>query len=562
MQESSAPRNKIDCSDIYAEEMEHSIKILKKMRERWIRSSSAWNSELFQYADNDFYLYRFIVDRLEKSTIPLLSNILIRAMERYGLSIKKLPDTRSAPFRFIIRNSEGRTGYRFEDFFCDENVNEIVKTYNVDTAVVIRTWKPGKADEWISRDNEQYQQDGLKKQEISLKTFFIKCFGQEEYDSFLSHLKGYLQEAREITGYQSIKFLSSMNLAFQKIVAENELSNWDYRNQTFQIIDKSNSQIQKYLYVASASFPADLMQAMESNYVSGQLFRTMTGGNEYADSFITSEWLYHSLKGRRNFDYTSVISGYLKSIEQLLYKIVMLNVDNGCKITMSTISDIVNEVNKKGIITYRFGRYTYIDLTSEQLQYIDSSIGSFEFFLRNNPSIFIEPTVSEHIADMVCCFRKECRNGYFHTHNLKNWEVVEKTRANAIYLYFVLLGACIIPKDKVKELGISTIDEFDELCKKIRAFIGYNTDFSFEYADGKTLNLVYARNNNTIEFTDDGIEHYESLLFYDIGEFSSDTYEKLDAGISEDQKVYLVRDNLPVRIFGIHRDGHIEEIEF
>lgn len=224
---------------------------------------------------------------------------------------------------------------------------------------------------------------------------------------------------------------------------------------------------------------------------------------------------------------------------------------------------IIPEQNYEMIIfTYKYRRYTYIDLTSEQLQYMDSSIGSFEFFLRNNPPFFIESTVSEHIADMVCCFRKECRNGYFHTHNLKNWEVVEKTRTNAIYLYYVLLGACIISKDKVNELGISTIDEFDELCKKIRSFSHHNTDFCFEYDDGKTLNLVYDRNNNTIEFTDDGIEHYESLLFYDIGEFSADTYEKLKAGIRDDQKVYLTRENLPVRIWGIHRDGHIEEIEY
>ena len=76
------------------------------------------------------------------------------------------------------------------------------------------------------------------------------------------------------------------------------------------------------------------------------------------------------------------------------------------------------------------------------------------------------------------------------------------------------------------------------------------------------MNLVYDPINNTVEYTDDGVEHYESLLFYDIGEFSEDTYEKLDEGIREDQKVYLTRDNIPRKIYGIHRDGSKEEVKY
>lgn len=43
---------------------------------------------------------------------------------------------------------------------------------------------------------------------------------------------------------------------------------------------------------------------------------------------------------KENFDYTSAISGYLKSIEQLLHIIVMVNVDNNCKISMSRVTSI------------------------------------------------------------------------------------------------------------------------------------------------------------------------------------------------------------------------------
>ncbi len=62
-----------------------------------------------------------------------------------------------------------------------------------------------------------------------------------------------------------------------------------------------------------------------------------------------------------------------------------------------------------------------------------------------------------------------------------------------------------------------------------------------------------------MEFSD-GIEHYQSLTFYEVEDFSLETYEKLDEGINEEQIVYLKRDNLPKRILGLHRDGRTEEI--
>lgn len=84
----------------------------------------------------------------------------------------------------------------------------------------------------------------------------------------------------------------------------------------------------------------------------------------------------------------------------------------------------------------------------------------------------------------------------------------------------------------------------------------------FEYDDGRRINLIYDFINNTIECTDDGVEHYVSLLFYEVDQFSLEAYEKLDAGIREEQKVYLTRESLPHRIFGMHRNHKLEEITF
>ena len=161
---------------------------------------------------------------------------------------------------------------------------------------------------------------------------------------------------------------------------------------------------------------------------------------------------------------------------------------------------------------------------------------------------------------MVSCFRTECRNGFFHTHNLSDWKIVETVRSNAIYLYFVLLGGCIIPKTKLSDLGFLSNDSFDKLCKRIREFRHYNAEFIFEYSDGRKRNLIYDFLNNTIEYTDDGVEHYQNLVFYEVEEFCLEAYEKLDEGIRDDQIVYLRRDNLPTRILGAYRNRHTVEI--
>lgn len=559
----------VSCVDIYDEVTERYINALKISRESKLRSSSKKDGQLFQYADPEFYSYRTAIDRQERNTYSLLKDIIFKVMDRYG--VKYLIPS-SSNFVFIICIGNDRIGYRFIEFNSDEDVNKILRNDGVDKAYIIKSWKSGTTDKWIERDNKQYKKNGLRLSEITVEQFFNDYFGAEEYASFENSIDRFVSDSKEILGYKSIKFLSLMNLAAQKEYEEKELKVWQYKTYRYQIINPCEKKIADYLYLSQSTFPAPLLDLMEQQYISNALLKAMTGNKEFSQSFITSEWLYHSLSGKKNFDYTAVISGYLKSIEQLLYSIVMINVDNNCRITMNGSNDTLNDAQTNNVQVYKKNKhgwraasitdkgYKYMDLTHDQVQYMDSSIGTFEYFLRNNPHIFIDPGQAKMIADMISCFRTECRNGYFHTHNLNDWSVVEKTRSNAIYLYFVILGSCKIPCDKKNELGIIVSDDFDELCKRIRKFDHISSEFIFEYADGLRIKLIYDFINNTIEYSSDGVEHYDSLLFYRVEEFSLEELEKLDAGIQEDQIVYITRDSLPAKIYGVHRDGHLEEI--
>ena len=92
---------RINCRDIYKEETERFIKSLKRFREARMSSHSNWNEELFQYADDDYYFYRFCVGRQENTTEQLLINIICRVMIEYEVAME---DSGNSPFNLNLKS--------------------------------------------------------------------------------------------------------------------------------------------------------------------------------------------------------------------------------------------------------------------------------------------------------------------------------------------------------------------------------------------------------------------------------------------------------------------------
>ena len=377
---------------IYSEEFKKYIQTQKRFREAWMEFDAPWNHELFQYANEDFYFYRFNINRMEHNTAPLLRNIIFRLLDLHNVSWSK----GFAPVLFKCVCSDGATvGYTFDDFYEDDDIAAICKDNVVEKVYIIRTWKGDHPAEWITRENAQYESHGIAVQAISVADFFIAQFGEAEYQRFETHLATFLDEIYNLVGYRSIKFLSSMNLAAQKLVLEKKLLEYASKRMCYTIVDRTKSEVQKYLHVDGYCFPASIETAIQSNFTKTGLFRVLLGSAEFAESFVTSEWLFHSLEGTEHYDYTSIISGYLKSVEQLLLQIVKANVGNNCKITLK--SNKKNDAIQAGVTRYTFDKgnfrpiidgrkfaIEYIDLEEAQMEYMDSDLGTFEYFLRNN----------------------------------------------------------------------------------------------------------------------------------------------------------------------------------
>lgn len=290
------------------------------------------NKELFRYSDDDFYFYRFAISRMELSRTRLLNSIIYRVMETYEYEFLVPDIQKNVPFEFILIASGEKVGYKYEDFFEDEDVSDLLRKYDVEKAFIIRTTAGCKTNRMKQR-NEQYVEKNVAVEEITIQDFFETLFNHEEYIEFEKQIQDYVNLTKDILGFKSIKVLSAMNLSAQKLFAEKILFEWNYEEARYQIIDEKNEKIKRYLYVKNHDFGDD-WEAIKDNYLTEGVYKALIGTETFAESFITSEWLYHSLKGKENFDYTSVVSGYLKSIEQLLHKLVMLNIDNNCVISL------------------------------------------------------------------------------------------------------------------------------------------------------------------------------------------------------------------------------------
>lgn len=138
--------------------------------------------------------------------------------------------------------------------------------------------------------------------------------------------------------------------------------------------------------------------------------------------------------------------------------------------------------------------------------------------------------------------------------DLLDWNTVVKIRENALMIYTLLLGGCNLPASKTDGLKIPDHDWFDALCIKIQNNRRATLDYVFEYSDGRKVCAVFDFRNNTKEYTDAGMEHYESLRFYCVPDFSLESYEKLDDGAFDSTIITLTREATPRKIFSVNRN--------
>ena len=332
----------------------------------------------------------------------------------------------------------------------------------------------------------------------SLKQIFNMFFDYDEYDIFKSYTEKLAEKVKDYYGFQIVRTLSQNNLySYRKVIEATllkiDLSKLDVKN---RISSDQKEILDKHFY---------------NNY------RLLIGTSDFAQSFITAEWLYWSLQSACNVDLTSIAMGYFKAIEQFLYYFIALHT-------------LEKDSVERKIYTGRRLEYLTDNLLSDEtkvkninLKALTRFFGDFDngrYYVRN------KDLLASGISDETYHFILETlsdlprlRNGYFHKHNLCNWDEVENSRNCTLLVFYLLLGGYNFSESNLKELGVvqTETDGFYQLCEYINnmlyKFPDSNIPIYYFKEECDKYDFYFAEKDDYIEYSTTGVPKYSGVYF-------------------------------------------------
>lgn len=255
-------------------------------------------------------------------------------------------------------------------------------------------------------------------------------------------------------------------------------------------------------------------------FIDNEYYKILIGNEEFTKCLYTSEYLYKQYNASDCFDYTAIISGYLKSIEQLLYAIVKINFKSNNIIDI----DLDIESNKDKL-----------------------TMGKLLKIINDNKKIFRINQYTNVLKSCIYCYKDECRNGSFHKSNIESWKRVEIIRKNTFFLYVLILGGFNIGENK--EEAHNNLKVIDDKLERIYCQI-----------KSITSNKIYVRfngeepirvkpkleNNYPLVGNDGCLKNYAILL---------ESVEKKDFVTDNPTIVIIKRDRIPNELWYEDENG-------
>ena len=327
-------------------------------------------------------------------------------------------------FGFEFVDNIDKVGYRYA-FFSPDEINSLKETWKINEIVLIQ-WQDDAFATCIEYDDSTANV-------ITPLGLFRRLFfdiSQEEllanYDMFIKCVQDSVTKANMMISLVTLPGFTPayIHKAREKIATSLRkeivnLSAFSVYNEDFNDTGVcSKSLIEKY----------NLHRVfLDNNYE-----QAFIGTSPYAKSFMTSEYLYCYFKDNPLFDYTPIVSGYIKSVEQLLNAVC----GGFCK---------AQRIKAK-IRAYTLGEYS-------------NFLDAHDVILRQEFQ-----SAKAIIVECLNSYTRENRNHLFHKDYFDDWNRVITIRKNTIFLYTVILGATD-PKflnEKQASLGILHMD-YDRL---------------------------------------------------------------------------------------------------
>lgn len=515
---------------------------------RNVKNKSRYRSDfpLFNIASDNFYIYQIYVEDLQSNIRNYLINpILEELLKEYGYDIEQY---NLFPFQFVFKKNDIRIGVRYTKWlYATEDEKELIK----------KSIKDFQIDKVINLHFSDDKEFGLNRYceavnicDYSIKMFLDEFINENIYQYFLTTLIKAIDDMQELIGFEVIPRLNMSNLTKVRLELRESLRDVDFHELSYDPKNKSDN-LEK----------SDL-DIINSNLEKGKA-EVLLGKSDFAKSYLTSEYLYKVLVDNSNFDYTSVVAGYLKTIEQFLYRLLeyQMNTNESEKwITTKKHNKVYqkfNATNRKDEIKEHGRR---ILVKSQNVHYMDTSLGPLVTYIKENEDFFeISKDGKTILTDLLNDYRKSVRNGYFHKHNLEDIDEVKRIRNNTIYLLCFLIGSL---KDfditKFGFLDFSFNDFYHKLPRNSISIPFYIQET--KKSQPKLMKLVYEQEAES--YNVDGL--LENSLYFAEVDDSNKPYEYINQ-VPKDDLVIFNTNNVPYRaeyIRGSIDDGFDNRVEF
>lgn len=158
----------------------------------------------------------------------------------------------------------------------------------------------------------------------------------------------------------------------------------------------------------------------------------------FSNSFVSSEWYFDLMESTDGqMEQTAIVAGYLKSIEQLLFAL-MLSKSDSLRFTLWDKND------KKYVPLSIANKSSVLSMAGNLLESIDFNYGKRLGF------VYIDSTIGRKTQDFIKNFFWHTRNGYLHKDNIYALKEIERIRKEAYCAFFLLGSAFLLDVKRVE----------------------------------------------------------------------------------------------------------------
>lgn len=394
---------------------------------------------------------------------------------------------------------------------------------------------------------------------ISVRAFFSEIFSTTEYELFLEVARNAICEAQNIIALKAVPQLRSNNMLIFKDVVIESFSEAAVAQRSYEFKDG--------VVPTSKVLSGQDIQTIGQAFFADKYREAIIGNSDFAKSFITSEYLFRSVSQGLGIDYTSIVVGYLKSIEQLMYLLYLSAF--GCNKRMQYWDVCRHKSEKDFDPTLPGFRYDPYDTTNTRRQeYFYHKIrvgdeamefGGLALFMRYYNKLWnVSDDGKEYIYACLDDFRYSCRNAHFHKDNIsfEEYGTVKRIRNNTQVLLFYLLGGFKLLDTRssaIEQLGVADYS-FDRLFQNI--WYRRRRTFWVKISGGYEGIICYINHASQFIFDEAGRLMQGNLHFVTFPGISQEDAVIKELNTLRDSAEYVKANSLVIT-----RDTAIEQIE-